>query len=116
EGPATTVSVGQLDQEQAEQVLARLKPEEFHSHDRWLKLMMAIHHATEGDARQEFIDWSIADPNYADQAEQIGRRWDSLHADSNMARITIGTLRHFLAEAKALDVLPPDQDAAAKDF
>lgn len=80
-------SGGQLTAEQAEDVLARLDPRDFPTNEKWLKLMMAIHHATLGDARQEWIDWSISDPAFADQAEHIGRRWDSLHADSSMARI-----------------------------
>jgi len=114
--PAVT-SGGQLDQEQAEAVLARLNPEDFREHDKWLKLMMAMHHATGGEARQEFIDWSISDPKFADQADHIGRRWDSLHTDKGgEAVVTIGTLRHFLAEAGALDVLPPDSEQAAADF
>src|SRR5207249_373872 len=49
--------------------------------------------------------------------EHIGRRWDSLHTDKGGdAVVTIGTLRHFLNEAKALDVLPPDQEQATEDF
>lgn len=116
DGPATTVSGGQLTAEQAVQVLERLDPTDFRDHDRWLKLMMAMHHATLGDAGQEWVDWCVSDPQYADQAEVISRRWDSLHADSDMARITIGTLRHFLAEADALDALPPDQEQAHVDF
>ncbi|MBR1234117.1 VapE domain-containing protein [Bradyrhizobium sp. AUGA SZCCT0182] len=110
-------SGGQLDQEQAATVLARLNPEDFGTNEKWLKLMMAIHHATLGDARQEWIDWSIGDPKYAHDAEHIGRRWDSLHTDKGgEAVVTIGTLRHFLSEAGELDVLPPDQDAAHEDF
>jgi hypothetical protein len=117
EGPATITSAGQLSGEQAEAVLARLDPADFRQHDRWLKLMMAIHHATLGDARQEWIDWSISDEQYAHCAEEIGRRWDSLRADKDGdAVVTIGTLRHFLAEAKALDVLPADTDQAQSDF
>jgi hypothetical protein len=116
DAPATVASGGQLSADQMAQVLERLDPTDFRDHDKWLKLMMAVHHATAGDARQEWIDWSISDPNFANDAEHIGRRWDSLHADSDMARITIGTLRHFLSEADALDVLPPDQDGAHADF
>lgn len=114
--PAVT-SGGQLDQEQAEAVLARLDPADFPTNDKWLKLMMAIHHATLGDARQEWIDWSISDPKFAHCADEIGRRWDSLHTSKDgYAIVTIGTLRHFLSEAKALDVLPADADQAQSDF
>jgi len=70
-----------------------------------------------GDARQEWVDWSISDPAFADQADHIGRRWDSLHAEkSDGPMVGYGTLRMFLAEANALDVLPPDQESAAADF
>jgi hypothetical protein len=110
-------SGGQLDQEEAEKVLSRLDPQDFRSHDKWLHLMMSIHHATLGDARQEWVDWCISDPQYAHDAEQIGRRWDSLHTEkSDGPMVGIGTLRHYLSEAKALDVLPPDSEQAAADF
>jgi hypothetical protein len=115
---STAVSAGgQLDPEQAAAVLARLTPEDFPTNERWLKLMMSVHHATGGEARQEWIDFSISDPNFRDDAEHIGRRWDSLHTDkSGEPLVTIGTLRHFLSEAGALDALPPDQEQAAEDF
>jgi hypothetical protein len=114
---STVLSGGQLDQRQAEKALSRLDPRNFDTNEKWLKLMMAIHHATLGDARQEWIDWSISDPKFAHDAEHIGRRWDSLHSEKGSeAVVTIGTLRHYLAEAKALDVLPPDFGQAAADF
>ncbi|WP_051389635.1 bifunctional DNA primase/polymerase [Bradyrhizobium sp. Ec3.3] len=114
--PPSSAAGGQIDQEQAEKILARIDPTKFRDHERWLKLMMAIHHASSGDARQEFVDWSISDPSYADQAEVVGRRWDSLHRQRAEGVVTIGTLRHFLSEEGALDVLPPDQEAAAAEF
>ena len=78
---------------------------------------MAIHHVTLGDARQELIDWSISDPKFAHDAEHIGRRWDSLHLEkADGPLIDYGTLRHFLDEANALDVLPPNHDEAVEDF
>ncbi len=108
---------GQLDPEQAAAALARLKPEDFPTNERWLKLMMSVHHATGGEARQEWIDFSISDPNFRDEAEHIGRRWDSLHTDKGGEPVvTIGTLRHFLSEAGSLDALPPDTEQAAEDF
>jgi hypothetical protein len=110
-------SGGQLDQAQVEAVLARLDPCDFPNNDTWEKLMMAIHHASHGEARQEWIDWSISNPKYAHHAELIGRRWDSLHTDkAGQAIITIGTLRKILSDHNALDALPADHDAARAAF
>ncbi|MCK1668634.1 bifunctional DNA primase/polymerase [Bradyrhizobium sp. 153] len=107
---------GQLDQEQVEKLLAKVDPKHFRDHDRWLKLMMGLHHASSGDARQEWVDWCISDPDYKDNAEEIGRRWDSLHRQRAEGVVTIGTVRHMLSEEGALDALPPDQDAAVAEF
>lgn len=109
-------SGGELDPSQVAVALARFDVTNFRNHDQWLRLMMSVHNATNGDARQEWIDWCTSDPKYADQADAIGRRWDSLHDQRGDGMVTIGTLRHFLAEVGALDALPPDQDAARDDF
>ena len=66
--------------EQLEETLEQLDPTAFKDHDEWLKLMMSCHHATNGEGRQEFIDWSTGDGDYADHEWIIGQRWDSLHA------------------------------------
>jgi hypothetical protein len=115
-GPAVATSGGELTAEQADHVLKHLDPCNFGTNEKWEPLMMAVHHATAGDAREEWIDWSTSDPKFADAAEEIGRRWDSLHAKKDGPVVGIGTLRRVLAEADALDVLPPDQDAARADF
>jgi hypothetical protein len=67
--------------------------------------MCACHHASGGDARNEFIEWSLSDPQYANDADIIGRRWDSLHKDKS-GGITYRTLNHILAEHGA-EQLPP---------
>ncbi len=74
---------GQYSQAQLAKALDALDPTEFRDHSDWLRLMMAAHHASGGDARSEFVEWSASDPNYADEADNIGRRWDSLHAERN---------------------------------
>ena len=102
---------GEIAPEQLAASLEHLDPTDFREHGRWLELMMACHHATDGEARQEFIDWSTSDPAYADHEWIVGRRWDSLHADRDDA-VTIATLRRRLNEA-GTDIAPPD---AADDF
>ncbi|EKU26058.1 AAA family ATPase [Xanthomonas graminis] len=104
---------GEITAEQLAASLEHLEPTNYRDHGRWLELMMACHHATDGDgeARQEFIEWSTSDPAYADHEWIVGRRWDSLHAYRDGA-VTIATLRRHLKEA-GTDIAPPD---AADDF
>lgn len=104
---------GEITAEQLAASLEHLEPTNYRDHGRWLELMMACHHATDGDgeARQEFIEWSTSDPAYADHEWIVGRRWDSLHAHRDGA-VTIATLRRHLKEA-GTDIAPPD---AADDF
>ncbi|MBR0876894.1 bifunctional DNA primase/polymerase [Bradyrhizobium liaoningense] len=109
---------GQYTPEQLEAFLEHIDPTQFQDEHRWRTMMMACHHATGGDARQEFINWSISDPKYSADADLIGRRWDSLHADKEKegAAITIGTLRKLAHEEKAAHHLPVDGSAAVSDF
>ncbi|UIS24726.1 bifunctional DNA primase/polymerase [Xanthomonas phage vB_Xar_IVIA-DoCa6] len=74
--------LGELTPEMLASTLEQLEAEDFADHDRWRDLMMACHHATNGEGRQEFIEWSTQDVKYQDDAWIIGRRWDSLHATS----------------------------------
>jgi hypothetical protein len=120
---------GQYSQEKIAECLEALDVTEFRDHDDWLRLMMACHHASGGDARQEFVEWSASDPRFAAEAEGVGRRWDSLHADRNDG-ITYRTLNKILADKGvshlmvAADIgddfedepdIPPDDDAFDDD-
>lgn len=89
---------GQATPKQIEEALAGLDVTAFRDHETWKQLMMACHHASGGDARSEFIEWCVGDPDYADHGEEIGRRWDSLHAKASEA-ITYRTLNQFLHKA-----------------
>jgi hypothetical protein len=63
--------------------------------------MMACHHATAGEGRQEFIEWSTRDPEYADHGWIIGRRWDSLHTTSGRGGrpVTVKYLHKVIQDA-----------------
>jgi len=111
---ATATGGGEHDQEQLAEMLDQLDPEDFRSHDDWLTLMQACHHATAGDGRQEFIEWCTRDPEYADHGTLVGLRWDSLHADADGARVTYRTLHKLLRDAGAEEVIP--RKAAKDDF
>ena len=53
------------------------------SYDGWLALMMACKAA--GIAREDWIEWCMGDECYADDEEEIGRKWDGAparHADA----------------------------------
>jgi hypothetical protein len=105
---------GEYEPEQIAVMLARLKPEDFQDHDKWRGLMMSVHHASAGTAREEFIRWSTLDPTYANEAEIIGTRWDSLDTSKEGA-VTFGTLLHHLHEVGAADAIPPRTNPGA-DF
>ncbi len=105
---------GERSPEELAQMLDGLEPQAFRDQTRWLEIMMASHHATGGDGREEFIAWSIGDPQYAADAWIVGRRWDSLHADSAGRRVTERTLFKALIDAGRADLLP--RDSAEDDF
>ncbi|MGD9757939.1 MAG: DUF5906 domain-containing protein [Comamonas sp.] len=106
---------GELTPEMLAQTIEQLDPEDFQEHDEWLTLMMACHHATAGEGRQEFIDWSTQDTAYTDHGAIIGRRWDSLHANPTGGRrgrpVTIKFL-HKVTQAAGGEVArtPPEDD------
>ncbi len=98
---------GEHTQEELATMLEVLDPEDFSDHDTWFTLMQACHHATAGDGRSEFIEWSTRDPKYADDGGIIGRRWDSLHAGNDgEARVTHRTLHKLLIDAGHEDAVP----------
>lgn len=106
---------GEYDQQTIAELLEGLDPEAYSDQNDWFTLMQACHHASNGDARQEFIDWSIRDDKYADDASVIGRRWDSLHvAKSDGHVVTYRTLHHCLRNSGREDLIP--RVAAEDDF
>lgn len=91
---------GEITPDMLAATLDQLDVEQWQDHDRWRDLMMACHHATAGEGRQEFIDWCLQDAKYADDAWIIGRRWDSLHARYRGGRpITVKYLHKVVQEA-----------------
>jgi Primase C terminal 2 (PriCT-2) len=56
-----------------------------------------------GIDREAFIEWSIGDPLYANEAEEIGRRWDSLKPDGGV------TARVLFVEARVAELDRPPQ-------
>lgn len=91
---------GQYTSDKIAKALSNLEAEDFSEQNKWFQLMQACHHASAGEARQEFVEWSTQDPAYAKDAYIIGKRWDSLHAERNDG-VTFRTLNKFLRDAGA---------------
>lgn len=100
--------------EQLASMLCRLNAEDFKDHDRWRDLMFAAHHGTDGDGIEEFVAWSTSDPEYADDADLIRVRWNSLATDKANA-ITAATLYKALTDAGAQDAIPRNPAADFQD-
>lgn len=108
---------GQYSPEQLVQMLDCLDPVDYGKgqHDRWVELMMACHHATDGAARQEWIEWCTRDPEYAEAGWSVGQRWDSLTNDpAKGVGVSYRTLHKHLVEAGHGDAVP--QGDAQDDF
>ena len=104
---------GEHSADEVGKMLEALDPTQFRDHEKWLSLAMACHHASGGEAREEFLDWSARDPEYADARERNEMRWDSFHADAPNG-VTCGTLYKFLVEAGRDDAIP--RTPAEEDF
>jgi hypothetical protein len=101
---ATATETGEMSPEQVGELLEGLDPVKFRDHSAWLDVMMGAHHASAGEARDEFVAWSTSDPQYASDAWLIGRRWDSLHADRR-GGVTVKTIYKRLIEAGRGDLV-----------
>lgn len=73
------------------EILKGLPVEDFHSHDEWFSIMTAAYHATAGEGIEEFVEWSLGDPDYADEEDEVRYRWSTLASYNGNIR-TVGTL------------------------
>lgn len=101
--------------DQLAELLALLPPEQFCSNDLWFPIMCAAHDATDGNGIEEFIQWSISDPNYSNAENEIRTRWNSL--SDKAEKYTLGTILmhlqksgqnyHNILNSHDFDDLPP---------
>ena len=101
--------------DQLADLLALLPPEQFCSNDLWFPIMCAAHDATDGNGIEEFISWSISDPNYSNAENEIRTRWNSL--SDKAEKYTLGTILmhlqksghnyHNILNSHDFDDLPP---------
>lgn len=73
-------SFGRFSNFQLADTLSHIPPENFRSgaDPSWEQFLMACHWMTGGTGREEFVDWSIRDPNYSGHDDIIRKRWDSM--------------------------------------
>ena len=101
--------------DQLAELLALLPPEQFCSNDLWFPIMCAAHDATDGNGIEEFIAWSVSDPNYSNAENEIRTRWNSL--SDKAEKYTLGTILmhlqksgqnyHNILNSHDFDDLPP---------
>lgn len=97
--PGEIIAAGELTPEKLAETLEQLDPTDFREHDPWLTLMMACHHATAGEGKQEFIAWSTQDPEFADHDDVISGRWDSLSTSPKKgALVTVRSLHKIVQD------------------
>src|SRR5205085_914259 len=53
---------GQYTNAQIADALSKLDVSDFDTNEKWFPLMQAVHHASGGDARNEWIEWPTSDP------------------------------------------------------
>ncbi len=106
---------GEYDQTEVASMLDVLDPENFGDYEDWLTLMMACHHASNGNARNEFVEWSTRDPKYSGDDVSIGRKWDSLHSTrKDGPSVTHKTLLKAVVDSGNESAIP--RVLAADDF
>lgn len=78
---------GTLTCEQIEEGLSVVPTDAYRTYDEWFGLMCSVHWLSGGEAREQWIDWSTRDPEYADQAENVAQHWDSLGRGNASAQL-----------------------------
>ncbi|MFD2239114.1 VapE domain-containing protein [Aureimonas populi] len=95
---ASTIGSGEITPAQLERLLSKLDVAAYNGrHDDWLAIMMAAHHGTDGAGVDEFVAWSVGDPDYAGDEDRIRGRWASLTIKAG--GVTLATLLKALSDA-----------------
>ena len=89
---------GEITPGQLGEILDRINPKDYATNEQWMPLCMAAHHGTGGDGREEFVNWSLSDPAFADMGNDVRYRWDSLDANRDDG-VKLGTLLYAYQKA-----------------
>jgi hypothetical protein len=82
--------------------LNQINVTQYQDFSRWLRLLTSCKVA--GVSREDFVSWSISDPAYADDAEEIAEIWDIVKPNG---KITPATLFAALKRQPAEVSIPP---------
>jgi hypothetical protein len=89
----------------SKETIGKLDPTNFREYTKWLHLMMACHSA--GIEREDFVTWSVGDPQYANASDDIRKIWNALKAEGNAnGRISEATLFAALKQQPERCVIP----------
>lgn len=77
---------------QLKTLLDNLPVKDFRDYETWRNLMFAVKAASGDEGRKTFIKWCLKDPKYKDDAQVIGKLWDSATEGGD---ITSKTLDYF---------------------
>ena len=88
----------QCEPEKLAEILADLDVTKFDSNAIWFQIMGSAHQVTCGTGLEEFLQWSLSDPRYANEESRIRTRWESLDTNK-IGNYGIGTLDHYHVEA-----------------
>jgi hypothetical protein len=83
-------------------VLFKLNPINYRSFDDWLRLMMAC--CAAGISCEDFVAWSISDPDYANAGEEIRSVWNRIKPDGGVTAATL--FRELRGKGEPVHVLP----------
>lgn len=95
---SASVDPGETSPELLARMLELLRPEKFKDYEGWLRLAMSCHHATGGCGEDEFVAWSVRDPDYSDHEESIRHHWASFNCKRS-GGVTARWLYKLLNEA-----------------
>ncbi len=94
------------------ELLSKLPVEEYDDNDSWFSLMASAHHCTAGEGIEEFLEWSLDDPEYQDDEQVIRSRWESLGRNEIDPR----TVRTIYREVQKHNGELPNFTTALQDF
>jgi len=104
---------GSINADQLHRLLEQLPVEEYATYDEWFKIMCGSHHGTAGLGIEEFLHWSLSNPDYVDFEHLVRYKWASL--SEKALSITVNTLyKEVLAHGGDTGVVTAEEDF--KDF
>lgn len=104
-------SENEISNEQIEEMLSFIDPD--CDHETWIKIGMAIHHATNGGGFALWDKWSAKGSKYPN-SDILNNRWASLGKSSNQA--TIGSLIHIAKESGYTHTIGNDEVTFQSDI